>query len=197
LFTGIVLTTGNVSIKGDFGSSLRLVIECSNLDLTDVSLGDSISVSGACLTVVNVTSDKFEVDVSPETMQKTTLGLRVKRGRVNLEKAMLLNDRLDGHIVTGHVDGMGEVLEIIQDSDYIKFVIEVPENLSKYMATKGSVCLDGVSLTINKYLNNTIELMIIPHTLEITSLGDLRVKDLVNLEVDLIARYVQRLLKSD
>ena len=197
MFTGIVLTTGNVSIKGDFGSSLRLVIECSNLDLTDVSLGDSISVSGACLTVVNVTSDKFEVDVSPETMQKTTLGLRVKRGRVNLEKAMLLNDRLDGHIVTGHVDGMGEVLEIIQDSDYIKFVIEVPENLSKYMATKGSVCLDGVSLTINKYLNNTIELMIIPHTLEITSLGDLRVKDLVNLEVDLIARYVQRLLKSD
>ena len=147
--------------------------------------------------MVNVTSDKFEVDVSPETMQKTTLGLRVKRGRVNLEKAMLLNDRLDGHIVTGHVDGMGEVLEINQDSDYIKFVIEVPENLSKYMATKGSVCLDGVSLTINKYLNNTIELMIIPHTLEITSLGDLRVKDLVNLEVDLIARYVQRLLKSD
>ena len=197
MFTGIVLTTGNVSIKGDFGSSLRLVIECSDLDLTDVSLGDSISVSGACLTVVNVTPDKFEVDVSPETMQKTTLGLRVKRGRVNLEKAMLLNDRLDGHIVTGHVDGMGEVLEIIQDSDYIKFVIEVPENLSKYMATKGSVCLDGVSLTINKYLNNTIELMIIPHTLEITSLGDLRVKDLVNLEVDLIARYVQRLLKSD
>ena len=197
MFTGIVLTTGNVSIKGDFGSSLRLVIKCSDLDLTDVSLGDSISVSGACLTVVNVTSDKFEVDVSPETMQKTTLGLRVKRGRVNLEKAMLLNDRLDGHIVTGHVDGMGEVLEIIQDSDYIKFVIEVPENLSKYMATKGSVCLDGVSLTINKYLNNTIELMIIPHTLEITSLGDLRVKDLVNLEVDLIARYVQRLLKSD
>ena len=197
MFTGIVLTTGNVSIKDDFGSSLRLVIECSDLDLTDVSLGDSISVSGACLTVVNVTSDKFEVDVSPETMQKTTLGLRVKRGRVNLEKAMLLNDRLDGHIVTGHVDGMGEVLEINQDSDYIKFVIEVPENLSKYMATKGSVCLDGVSLTINKYLNNTIELMIIPHTLEITSLGDLRVKDLVNLEVDLIARYVQRLLKSD
>ena len=197
MFTGIVLTTGNVSIKDDFGSSLRLVIECSDLDLTDVSLGDSISVSGACLTVVNVTSDKFEVDVSPETMQKTTLGLRVKRGRVNLEKAMLLNDRLDGHIVTGHVDGMGEVLEINQDSEYIKFVIEVPENLSKYMATKGSVCLDGVSLTINKYLNNTIELMIIPHTLEITSLGDLRVKDLVNLEVDLIARYVQRLLKSD
>ena len=154
MFTGIVLTTGNVSIKDDFGSSLRLVIECSDLDLTDVSLGDSISVSGACLTVVNVTSDKFEVDVSPETMQKTTLGLRVKRGRVNLEKAMLLNDRLDGHIVTGHVDGMGEVLEINQDSDYIKFVIEVPENLSKYMATKGSVCLDGVSLTINKYLNN-------------------------------------------
>lgn len=175
---------------------MRLGLEAGGLDLSDVALGDSIAVSGPCLTVVSFDEQRFEVDVSSETLARTTLGRRRVGDRVNLEKALRLDSRLGGHLVSGHVDGIGRVVRRETLDDYVRFVIGVPGELARYLAFKGSVCVDGVSLTVNAASADGFEILTIPHTLERTTLGGLGPGAEVNIEVDLIARYIERLLTS-
>jgi riboflavin synthase len=182
MFTGIVQAVGNIVRVRPFE------IECGGLDLSDVEVGDSISVQGVCLTVTATTRSGFTADVSEETLRVTT-GLD-RPGAVNLEKAMALGERLGGHLVTGHVDGVGEVLR--RDGGVVAF--RAPEGLARFVAKKGSVCIDGVSLTVNAVDGGAFEVNLIPHTLEVTTLGRLQPGTRVNVEVDLVARYVERLL---
>ena len=180
-----------MELRGDAG---RLRIDPGTLDLSDVALGDSIAVSGPCLTVVDVAPSSFEVDVSQETLARTTLGQRKSGDGVNLEKALRLNDRLGGHLVSGHVDGIGTVSRREPWDEYIRFVTQVPNELARYLAFKGSICMDGVSLTINDAGDDWFEVLTIPHTLTRTTLGVVAEGDSVNIEVDLIARYIERLV---
>lgn len=196
MFTGIVATKGRVAAMTQVGEAMRLKIECPALDMSDVALGDSIAVSGPCLTVVSFASDAFEVDVSMETLKLTTLGDLTNGSEVNLEKALRVDERLGGHLVSGHVDGIGVVQAREDKGEYVRFEIEVPEDLARYLAFKGSVCVDGVSLTVNAVNERNFEILLIPHTLERTSLGRLQSGVSVNIEVDLIARYIERLLGS-
>lgn len=175
---------------------MKLEITCPNFDTGDIELGDSISVSGACLTVVDKSLNSFSVDVSIETLNQTTLGEKTKGGYVNLEKSMKANDRFGGHIVTGHVDNKAKVIKRRNLSNYVSFQIEPPKEFMKYIAKKGSVCIDGVSLTVNDTSDKFFELLLIPHTLKITTLGGLEESNLVNLEIDLIARYLEKLTYS-
>ena len=184
MFTGIVQAVGSIV-------RLRpLEVECGALELSDVSIGDSICVQGVCLTVTELTARGFTADVSPETLGVTT-GLD-RTGQVNLEKSLAVGGRLGGHFVAGHVDGVGEVLRFERE------VLEVraPDTLARYIARKGSICIDGVSLTVNRVQASRFEVYLIPHTLEVTTLSRLAAGVRVNLEVDLIARYVERLLGS-
>lgn len=194
MFTGIVANVGKVAAIEPAGDAMRLRVDAGGLDMGDVALGDSIAVSGACLTVVAFDSAGFAVDVSTETLARTTLGRRRVGDGVNLEKALRLDERLGGHLVSGHVDGIGTVAVREPHGDYLRFVIAVPDALARYLAFKGSVCIDGVSLTVNGAEATAFEVLTIPHTLERTTLGGLVVGDAVNLEVDLIARYIERLL---
>ncbi len=175
---------------------MRLGIDAGGLDLGDVALGDSIAVSGPCLTVVSFDARQFEVDVSSETLARTTIGQLGVGDAVNLEKALRLDERLGGHLVSGHIDGIGSVRQRDTLDDYVRLVIEVPQSLARYLAFKGSVCLDGVSLTVNAAGADCFEVLTIPHTLERTTLGALAAGDAVNIEVDLIARYIERLLSQ-
>ena len=175
---------------------MRVRVESEHLDFSDVSLGDSIAVSGTCLTMVDFDQKSFETDVSIETLSKTTLRSRLEGGMVNLEKALKVDDRLGGHLVTGHVDGVGLVVDVEKISDYVRFLISVPDDLKRFLATKGSVCIDGVSLTVNESRADQFEVMAIPHTLEITTLRELRAGDSVNIEIDIIARYLERLISE-
>ena len=168
-------------------------IDCGTLDLHDVRLGDSIAVNGACLTVAAHDYKGFDVDVSPETLAHTTLGLIRTGMSVNLEPALRLADRLGGHLVSGHVDGVGRVLVREARDHYAFFRVSAPLPLAKYIAHKGSICLDGVSLTVNAIDACDFELLLIPHTLTVTTLGVLKAGSQVNLEVDVIARYLERL----
>ncbi|MGB1881919.1 MAG: riboflavin synthase [Gammaproteobacteria bacterium] len=179
MFTGIVATVGRIEKLHRVGDAMRLRIHAGNLDLTDVALGDSIAVSGPCLTVVALEPGRFEVDVSSETLARTTL-----------------DERLGGHLVSGHVDGIGRVLLRDTLDDYVRFSIGVPAALARYLAFKGSVCVDGVSLTVNAAHQDSFEILTIPHTLERTTLNALGAGAEVNIEVDLIARYIERLLTS-
>ena len=171
---------------------------CSSdlLDLSDVQLGDSIAVSGPCLTVVSFDAHSFEVDVSSETLACTTTGRLQVGDNVNLEKALRLDERLGGHLVSGHVDGIGTLTAKTALDDYLTLSIEVPAELARSLAFKGSVCLDGVSLTVNAVSATGFEVLTIPHTLERTTLGQRADGDPLNIEVDLIARYIERLLTS-
>ena len=165
--------------------------------MSDVKLGDSIAIDGVCLTVVRFDSASFEMDVSAESLSKTTLG-EFKAGRkVNLEKAMRPSARLGGHIVSGHVDGLGSIESREKVGESLRFRVRVPDVLAKYIAVKGSVCIDGVSLTVNNVEGAMFEINIIPHTAEVTSIGDYQVGRKVNIEVDIIARYLERLLLGD
>ncbi|MDA0821522.1 MAG: riboflavin synthase [Proteobacteria bacterium] len=194
MFTGIIEALGTIARIETASSSARISIASKQLDLNDVKLGDSIAVSGPCLTVVEFSSEVFVVDVSSETLAKTTIGKKKIGDSVNLEKAMRLSDRLGGHIVSGHVDGVGSVIERTKLDGYVKFKIQSPIELAKYIAAKGSVCVDGISLTVNAVEGATFELMIIPHTLKETTLGDARPGHEVNLEIDIVARYLEQLL---
>ena len=193
MFTGIIQALGTIARIEKSQDSARIAISAAQLDLSDVQLGDSIAVSGPCLTVVNFSADEFVVDVSAETLALTTIGKKGIGESVNLEKALRLSDRLGGHLVSGHVDGIGTVTEYAVLENYVQFRIEAPTELAKYIATKGSVSIDGVSLTVNAVGNNDFDLMIIPHTLKETTIGDLKRGYYVNLEIDLIARYLERL----
>ena len=194
MFTGIVASTGILQEKTMTGGDCRLHIHCGGLNLEPAQAGDSISVSGACLTMLEPGDSDFYADVSVETLSLTTLGQLNEGGAVNLELALGLDARLGGHLVTGHVDGKARLVSRHEDARAERFEFEVPDRLARYIAKKGSVCTDGVSLTVNEVDGSRFSVCLIPHTLEITTLGTLAAGDEVNLEVDLIARYLERLM---
>ena len=193
MFTGIVEGLGEVVKKTPLARGIRLEIRAP-FDLSDTNLGDSIAVNGACLTVVALQGESFAVDVSPETLRRTTLGGLTPGTKVNLERALRLGDRLGGHLVSGHVDGIGEVLWREERGEFIFFGLKLPPGLSRYVIEKGSIAIDGISLTVNSVQGDEIQLAIIPHTAQITTMGFRRPGDKVNIEVDLIGKYVERLL---
>jgi riboflavin synthase len=195
MFTGIVAAIGRIERVEPRDKGLRLAIHAGGLDLTDVALGDSIAVNGVCLTVISLADGVFEVDVSQETID-CTIGLGAP-GEVNLEKALRLADRLGGHLVSGHVDGVGEVLSFAPFGESWRLVVRAPEELARYIARKGSVCLQGVSLTVNRVDGREFEINLIPHTMERTTLKHLAPGSRVNVEIDLIARYAERLIAAD
>jgi len=200
MFSGIIADVGHIAKAGDRDGGLRLVIATSTLDLSDVRIGDSIAVNGVCLTAVNTNKKSFTVDVSRETLNCTE-GLEAIGAPVNLEKALRLTDRLDGHLVSGHVDGVGEVIEFSDLGESWKLEIRAPQALAKYIAIKGSITINGVSLTINQVADIEsgaceFSVNLIPHTLVMTNLKNLHAGSQVNLEVDLIARYVERMLTA-
>lgn len=175
---------------------MRLSINTGKLDMSDVNLGDSIAVNGVCLTAIAFDSQSFTADVSNETLALTSLGQLSHGSDVNLEKALTLQDRLGGHLVSGHVDGLGEVLEQTNDGRSVRFHIKAPDAIAKYIADKGSICVDGVSLTVNKVEGSVFILNIVPHTIEETIIKHYSPGKKVNLEVDVIARYLERLITS-
>ncbi len=197
MFTGIIQAVGHiVSVTPLSGADARVVIDAGGLDLVDVALGDSIAANGVCLTVVALdtaqTPPRYSVDVSGETFACTT-GFPAG-ARVNLEKALRLSDRLGGHLVSGHVDGVGEVLALTRIGESHRFDICAPESLARYLAAKGSIAVNGVSLTVNTVDGRDFSINLIPHTLEHTTLGDLKPGSRVNLEADMLARYADRLM---
>ncbi|MBS0432818.1 MAG: riboflavin synthase [Proteobacteria bacterium] len=197
MFTGIIQATGRVARSEARGGDLRFSIVAPGFDATDVALGDSIAVSGCCLTVVMREGDMLAFDVSNESLSLTTLGALGIGDRVNLEKALRLSDRLGGHLVSGHVDGIGTITAIEPDARSQRWRIAAPQELMRYIAAKGSVCVDGVSLTVNAVGGNEFEVNLIPHTVEHTTFADRGAGDRVNLEIDLLARYVERLRSCD
>ena len=196
MFTGIIAAIGTIADKQDRDGGLRLKIQVGKLDMSDVQLGDSIAVNGVCLTAIEKTDRSFTVDVSKETL-RCTVGLEQQGAEVNLEKALRLADRLGGHLVSGHVDGVGEVQEFVNLGESWKLGVHAQKLLSKYIAEKGSICVDGISLTVNAIDGAEFELNIVPHTLQETTMADYKNGRKVNLEVDLIARYLERLLLGD
>ena len=196
MFTGIVLAKGSVSGVEKRGGDVRLRIEAGDLDMSDVALGNSVCVSGVCLTAIDPDAKGFYADVSIETLSRTTLGELVAGNAVNLEKSLRLSDRLGGHLVSGHVDAIGRVASVVPDARSQRWRFEVPAHLAKYIAAKGSICIDGVSLTVNDVDANTFGVNLIPHTIAVTTFADKKIGDAVNIEVDLIARYVERLQAS-
>jgi riboflavin synthase len=197
MFTGIISAIGNVVGLEPRGGDVRLTIETGSLSLADVSLGDSIACNGACLTAVELTGQGFIADVSVETLSLTTIGNWNAGSRINLEKAMQATDRFGGHIVSGHVDGIGEVVALEGDARSWRFRLRAPRDIAKYIAHKGSITVDGTSLTVNVIEGSEFELNIVPHTMLHTVIGDYKVGTKVNLEVDLVARYLERLLLGD
>ena len=193
MFTGIVLAKGSISGVEKRGGDVRLRIEAGDLDMSDVALGDSVCVSGVCLTAIDPDAKGFFADVSVETLSRTTLGNLAAGDAVNLEKSLRLSDRLGGHLVSGHVDALGRVISVAPDARSQRWRFEIPTHLAKYVAAKGSICIDGVSLTVNDVEVNTFGVNLIPHTIAVTTFADKKIGDAVNIEVDLIARYVERL----
>ncbi len=194
MFTGIIEATGHIGIIRSQGGDSRLFIKSGGLDLSDVRLGDSIAVNGVCLTVTELETSGFWADVSNETMTHTRMSEYVVGARVNLEKALTLATRLGGHMVSGHVDGVGTVVDRYDDGRSIRLVIDAPEALAKYIAEKGSITVDGVSLTVNSVSKAQFVLNIVPHTAAETIIETYRQGSRVHLEVDLVARYLERLL---
>jgi riboflavin synthase len=197
MFTGIIAAVGQIQSMQPRGGDVRLYVKTAGLDLGDVKLGDSIAVNGVCLTAVELPGDGFWADVSQETIRRTALS-RLKDGsQVNLEKALTPSSRLGGHLVSGHVDGVGKVLLLEEDARSWHFRIEAPADLARYIAEKGSITVDGISLTVNSVDGAVFDLNIVPHTMQQTVMGEYQPGSPVNLEVDLIARYLERLLLGD
>lgn len=197
MFTGIIQAVGEVAGIEKRSGDVRFYIKTGKLDLTDVQLGDSIAVNGVCLTAVELPGDGFYADVSRESLSLTTLDALKPRSKVNLEKALTLSTRLGGHLVSGHVDGVGTVVSRHDDARSERFTIEAPAELAKYIAHKGSITIDGVSLTVNGVEGSRFHLNIVPHTIQETIIDSYAPGSRVNLEVDLIARYLERLLLGD
>ena len=195
MFSGIVAATGRIAHLQALEKGLRLPVEAPGLDLSDVALGDSLAHGGVCLTVIEKAGASYKVDVSRETLD-CTVGLDAP-GEVNLEKALRLADRLGGHLVTGHVDGVGEVLKFDRIGESHELVIRAPKPLAKYIARKGSVTVDGVSLTVNRVTGTDFSINLIPHTVAVTTLKRLQAGAKVNLEIDLVARYIERMLTAE
>lgn len=193
MFTGLVEGTGDVAAINRLGEGLRLALAPPFL-VSELTLGESVSVSGACLTVVAISAAAFEVEVSPETLARTTLGLKKVKDTVNLERALKIGDRLGGHLVTGHVDAVGAVRERREGPNFFSLSIDFPAPLAPFIIEKGSIAVDGVSLTVNTVQGHRFSVYIIPHTAQKTTLARLRVGDKVNLETDIIGKYVARLL---
>jgi riboflavin synthase len=197
MFTGIIEAVGTVSSLQSQGGDMRVAIHSGKLELGDVKLGDSIAVNGICLTAVALPGDGFVADVSGETLQRSAFVDLKSGSRVNLEKALTPATRLGGHLVSGHVDGVGELLSLQQDGRSVRMRIQAPAELARYIAEKGSITIDGVSLTVNRVDGAQFELNIVPHTMQETTLVDFKVGRRINLEVDLIARYLERLLLGE
>lgn len=197
MFTGIIQTVGKVVALQPSNGDLRLRIESADIVKNDIALGDSIATNGVCLTVVDLPGDGFWADVSRETIAFTTISQWKIGDAVNLEKALTPQARLGGHIVSGHVDGVGEVIRRSEDARSIRFTLRAPDTLAKYIAHKGSICVDGISLTVNAVNGAEFELNIVPHTARMTICGNYQSGTRVNLEVDVIARYLERLLLGE
>lgn len=197
MFTGIIEALGEIRALTPKGGDVRLYVATGKLALADVKLGDSIAVNGVCLTAVELPGDGFWADVSRETLSLTSLGGLKPGSRVNLEKALMPTSRLGGHLVSGHVDGLGEVVSRADNARAVQFRLRAPAELARYIALKGSITVDGVSLTVNAVDGAEFELTIVPHTLGETIMADYRPGRRVNLEVDLLARYLERLLLGD
>ena len=197
MFTGIIQAIGRIAAIAPGEKDIRLHVETGKLPLAGVLLGDSIATSGVCLTVTDLPGDGFWADVSPETLSLTTLGGKGVGDAVNLETSLTLQTALGGHLVSGHVDGVGQVERIVEDARFWRVTIAAPENLARYIAIKGSICVDGTSLTVNQVEGASFELTIIPQTWEETVFSEYQTGSAVNLEVDVIARYLERLMQFD
>jgi riboflavin synthase len=197
MFTGIIEDVGIIESLVPSGEDIRLSIKTDKLDMSDVSMGDSIANNGVCLTVVAMTKSGFSADISHETIKRSGFANYQAGSRVNLEKALQANGRLGGHIVSGHVDGVGEISSIATVGRYVEIWIKAPEQLAKYLAEKGSITVDGVSLTVNQIDGAKFLLTLIPHSLQETIIGLYKAGNKVNLEVDVIARYLERLMMGD
>ena len=197
MFTGIIQAVGRVATHTARGGDAFVEIDTTGLDMSDVAIGDSIAVAGVCLTAVALDGTRFAADVSAETLKLTTLGTLVAGAAVNLENSLRLADRLGGHLVAGHVDGVGQILSVHDDGASQRWRFALPPALSRYIAVKGSIAIDGTSLTVNEVDGDTFGVTLIPHTLGATTFADRRPGDAVNLEVDLVARYVERLYSLD
>ena len=194
MFTGIIQAQGNIKEIRASNKGAVFVLNSNSLDLSDVSIGDSIAVNGVCLTVTQLDKNYFSSDVSQETLDCTTFSQLKKGQNINLEKSLRLNQGVDGHIVSGHVDGVGKITLIAIEGDSTRMKIKVDDNLVKYIAKKGSICINGVSLTVNEIDGNVFDVNIVPHTFSVTTLGELKVNSQVNIEIDIIARHIEQLL---
>ena len=197
MFTGIIQAKGNIQEIISSKEGAHLKINSNTLNLSDSKIGDSIAVDGVCLTVTELSEYWFSADVSNETMACTTFSELSQGQSVNLERSLRLNQGIDGHLVSGHVDGIGEIHSIDEDGDSVRIKVEVQGDIMKYIANKGSICINGVSLTVNSVESNIFDVNIVPHTFSVTTLGELELKSFVNLEIDLIARYVERLYNQN
>jgi riboflavin synthase len=197
MFTGIIEAVGRVQQITPRNGDVRLTIATEKLSLSDVKLGDSIATNGICLTVVELTGQGFAADVSNETLRRTCLKTWQVGTRVNLEKALMPTSRLGGHIVSGHVDGLGEIISFKPDARSLQYQVRAPDSLAKYISEKGSITVDGISLTVNAIDGATFSLNIVPHTVQETNVGQWQTGSVVNLEVDLLARYLERLVMGD
>jgi riboflavin synthase len=204
MFTGIIESVGSIRAIVPQGGDVRVTVQTSSsghksadLSMLDVHLGDSIATNGICLTVIEIGADYYVADVSGETLRRTTLGQWKTGTRVNLEKALLPTTRLGGHLVSGHVDGLGEIVVQRQDARSLYYEVRAPRELARYLAEKGSVTVDGISLTINQLSGATLSLNLVPHTANHTNINDWKVGSFVNLEVDVLARYLERLMLGD
>ena len=197
MFTGIIEAVGKIANMEAKGGDMRLRIQTGKLDLADVKLGDSIAVNGVCLTVIDLPGDGFWADVSLETLNHTSFSQLKNGSPVNLEKALTPTTRLGGHLVSGHVDGLGEMVSREEDARSIRYKVRAPDDLAKYIAHKGSICVDGISLTVNAVSGAIFDLNIVPHTVQETTVALWQPGVKVNLEVDVIARYLERMLLGD
>jgi riboflavin synthase len=197
MFTGIILAKGRVTSIEPQGGDLQLGVDAAGLDVARIAIGDSVCVQGVCLTVTGKQDARFFADVSRETMSKTTLGNMKVGSTVNLEPSLRAGDALGGHLVSGHVDAVAKLRSVDQDARSWRLEFELPASLTRFVAAKGSICINGVSLTVNKVDGLRFDVNIIPHTHEVTTLGELRVGDEVNIEIDVVARYLERLMAKN
>jgi len=197
MFTGIIQAQGSIQEISTSSEGVQLKINSNELNLLDSKVGDSIAVDGVCLTATRLSENWFSADVSNETMSCTTFSELQQGQNVNLEKSLRLNQGIDGHLVSGHVDGVGSVDSIDKDGESVRIKIEVQSDIIKYIAKKGSICVNGVSLTVNSVEDNIFDVNIVPHTFSVTTLGKLKPNSNVNLEIDQVARYVERLLDQN